>query len=837
MAVPCFKCNEYFSSIDQLMAHLKYFHNFQSNSIYQCPFCKIAQFTHVSRYKRHLITHLPDLTPDPAPFVRIDTTTTTDFVAENITDDNTTTITDFVTENINDVAFDLPDDDIIQLEIPNYHPGIEMTSEFETIEDLIKAISDSALKTMLELHDINSLPRQYVYTIVNLFSTNIFAKLGLGLKHFFSNSVEENTKLKFDQICNVIYNPFVDIQTEHKLIKKLKDMEAFKEPEQFSIDNSVVEVSKKGLPAIDERECNGTVMAIEFQIKSFFEKPKVLATVLENMANLKASNDISNFINGEQWKAKVKNRLHQITIPFFLYGDDVQPGDKLGAHCKDHNLSAFYYTFPVIPIEWQSSLKNIFVAMIYCSKFNEYGNAKCLHKLVDIVKKLENEGLKITVDGRVHQIYLILGLLLGDNLGLNKTLGFSQSFSANYFCRFCKMRKEICQKAFVEDQCLMRTIENYNFDLNLPFKETGIHENSIMNSIDSFHVVNNYAVDIMHDIFEGIAHKGISNVILHYIDSKIFSLAALNYRKQNFDYGSIETGNRSVPIQEHHLQKKKLKMSSSEMMCFIHFLPLMIGNLVPRNDSVWTYLLCLCKLVELVLVPNFNDERLAELQETITKHNTLYVETFKENLIPKDHLLLHYLTIIRNSGPLKFLWCMRLESKHKELTYYTHAIVSRVNLAYSAALKLSFRFSYSLLYHDLFEGTSVTLNGNTRVLSEKYYYNSISEDVLIKNSQNLKIVKNLKFKGTSYKIDYYLADIVDTISVYKIVEILLINDNLYFVLETVEVLGFDEHFTGFRVGNTLGCFQIRNVGTFAYPPFQLHSTNDGQPKIFKLKNF
>ncbi|KAI8115914.1 hypothetical protein FF38_00467 [Lucilia cuprina] len=35
-----------------------------------------------------------------------------------------------------------------------------------------------------------------------------------------------------------------------------------------------------------------------------------------------------------------------------------------------------------------------------------------------------------------------MGLILGDNLGLNVTLNFAKSFSANHLCRFCLIKKE-----------------------------------------------------------------------------------------------------------------------------------------------------------------------------------------------------------------------------------------------------------------------------------------------------------------------------------------------------------------------------------------------------------
>lgn len=67
---------------------------------------------------------------------------------------------------------------------------------------------------------------------------------------------------------------------------------------------------------------------------------------------------------------------------------------------------------------------------------------------------------------------------------------------------------------------------------------------SILNNIAYLHVVKNYSIDIMHDIFEGICHYNMRHILNYYIEVAIFfSLDFLNLRKQHFNYGYIEFGN------------------------------------------------------------------------------------------------------------------------------------------------------------------------------------------------------------------------------------------------------------------------------------------------------
>jgi len=72
-------------------------------------------------------------------------------------------------------------------------------------------------------------------------------------------------------------------------------------------------------------------------------------------------------------------------------------------------------------------------------------------------------------------------LILGDNLGLHSILGFSESFMANFSCRFCKSNKSDCNHQLVQIDENLRNEVNYSTDIainNLPI--TGIKELSVI---------------------------------------------------------------------------------------------------------------------------------------------------------------------------------------------------------------------------------------------------------------------------------------------------------------------------------------------------------------------
>lgn len=85
---------------------------------------------------------------------------------------------------------------------------------------------------------------------------------------------------------------------------------------------------------------------------------------------------------------------------------------------------------------------------------------------------------------------------MGDNLGVNSVLGFSRSFSATFFCRFYHSNKNNTNILATEVVDSLRNKRNYEEDvIKNDYKQTGIHENSVFNLVNSFYVVQNFSVD------------------------------------------------------------------------------------------------------------------------------------------------------------------------------------------------------------------------------------------------------------------------------------------------------------------------------------------------------
>ncbi|KMQ86980.1 hypothetical protein RF55_13884, partial [Lasius niger] len=155
------------------------------------------------------------------------------------------------------------------------------------------------------------------------------------------------------------------------------------------------------------------------------------------------------------------------------------------------------------------------------------------------------DGIKVATFSLMPHLFPVItirkGLLFGDNLGIHAMCGFIQSFRANYACRFCKLHRAISETICLENESVLRTRTSYAIDLALDNSSiTGIKEECVFNAVNSFHVIDNAYVDIMHDVLED-----------------------LNYSVQMFDYGPTAQ-NKPPYTANDFATKTKLKMTASE---------------------------------------------------------------------------------------------------------------------------------------------------------------------------------------------------------------------------------------------------------------------------------
>ncbi|XP_034944804.1 uncharacterized protein [Chelonus insularis] len=398
-------------------------------------------------------------------------------------------------------------------------------------------------------------------------------------------------------------------------------------------------------------------------------------------------------------------------------------------------------------------------------------------------------------------------MVLGDNLGLNNVLGFSKSFSAISYCRFCKMTKNICQKSVEENTELLRNKSNYENDLSKQDpKSTGITENSIFNSVNKFHVCENYCVDVMHDLLEGLCKNDLVNILSHFIDKKIFTLKTLNYKIQCYKYP--RNCNKPSIITRENLKDKKLRMSAAEMMTFTVHAGLIFGDLIPDdNDEYWELYKLLRQILVICLKSKISNSFSYLLTTLIEEHHSLYLKLFGD-LIPKAHFCLHYPHIMRLVGPPRNFWTMRFEGKHRIFKQAARTTCNRQNLCLTLASRHQEHLNYAFENGSAFKETFDYKNLNHTKISEQSL-KIISEKI----SGEFSLVAHIALGNVMYKINTFIIVRIDELPVFGCIKnILMLNNakpvktnDFELIVKVYETLGRNEHLQTYvipRLGQT-----------------------------------
>lgn len=308
----------------------------------------------------------------------------------------------------------------------------------------------------------------------------------------------------------------------------------------------------------------------------------------------------------------------------------------------------------------------------------------------------------------------------------------------------------------------------------------------------------------------------------------------IDYRKQNFQYGESEIGNLSKPITKKQLLNSNFKMSAREMMTFLHFLPLMIGDLVPEDEEIWDFLILLIEIFDLCLLSTFIPEKILLLKEKISCHNAKYVALFNDTLKPKHHFLIHYKNIIEKSGPLKYLWSFKFESKHRVFKAYTKNINSRLNVPLSLAIKYGMMFTKQILCFELKKWESCSKG---IILTNSLFSNEII-NTFVKTEKTINkemlCYKKITYFGTIFKNNLVLPVIrEDSIFTYQILEIIVENEKIYIFCEELEAI-YNKHLVSYVIKDRKKNFFVIRIENFLLPPVPLIILPNGM-KAFRIK--
>lgn len=634
--------------------------------------------------------------------------------------------------------------------------------------------------------------------------------------------IEQEIKNTFipEQVNNVVINcirackeqvihSLKPISTEQRITTALERKGFLKLPERVVFNEKIVQIDD----SMKIIKSEAILLPIDHQLKTFFNTGKVLKLTLDHQTKLEAASDsrISHFLNGNLWKKVKKKFIGKTVIPIFLYNDDFGTDDGLSPHGVSNKVSGYYFNLPTLPPEYNSIVDNIFVAMLAkADEIKEVGVNKVIDVIVKTLKPLEENGLEI---GHTT-IHFAPVLLLGDNMALNLNLGLPGSHSATYFCRICFMEKsktEICCK---ENVIVLRTQGHYEMcikDIGKPGKNFGINSKCNFNELKSFEFTDNLVSDPMHDEFSGVFNYDILEIVENGIKNKKFTLDQFNKSKNEFDYGPKEVNYIAEDISYNKSSKTyHIRCHAREMWTLVNNLCFILGKLLRHSDPLYKFGLVMMDILDYTLKSSYSEQELQEFKIVIETHNRL-LKGFR-TLPPKAHHLLHYPRIIRNSGPLKNLMCMRFESKHQQLKSYSRAMFNRKNICLSLAKKISFHHAHRMMeISDEF----------TKIKD----YSKIDIDFLNQFKDQLlsyKVAKKVNYCGTIYMID----DIIISNCLefcFKILQIGidLKNDHIILIYKKYKI-EYEELKRSYKICEAVNILEWDKIESFKYPPINSH---------------
>lgn len=479
-----------------------------------------------------------------------------------------------------------------------------------------------------------------------------------------------------------------------------------------------------------------------------------------------------------------------------LYYDDFETTNPLGSKTGAHKMGALYFTIRNLPPFLNSELKHIhLLALFYAIDLKNISFNEILQPIINDVKILETEG--ISCKGTIFY-----GTFCGisyDNLGGNQIHGMVESFSATHFCRICEVNKNLIQDIFSEkdSRIVLRTTSSYENHVlsatsdNIVF---GIKNRIILNDLNYFKLFDVPNVDIMHDMLEGVVQYEIKVFIKILLNNKIANLNQINERIKFFNFGSINKNVKPSPI---IVDKPGNLIGQRAAQCWVlvRYLPLILKDFLIDVEikNKWKVIVLLLKIMSIVFAPVISLNNITELELLIQTHHTLFLKEFSTRLIPKHHMMIHYPTIIKNTGPLIYNWSMRFEAKHsyfKTLSYNVHNFKNICK-----TLTVRHEENMSLLWNEGDIGLKFTCGPNKCMsLNEYEHKNIITSNSDFDNTVIITSFKWIKF-GYEYKHKYFIVsntNLINNPDFEEIIDIIMVENTIFFITKSWLTEYFDE---------------------------------------------
>jgi len=524
---------------------------------------------------------------------------------------------------------------------------------------------------------------------------------------------------------------------------------------------------------------------------------------------------------------------------FIFFIDAYETVNPLGSHTAVHKLEGLYCIIRNLPQELLSKTCNIFLVGLWCANdVKRYGYNQLIMPLFSQLKQLESDaGFTVTVNGEPRTVHGILGLFSADNLGAHSLFGFLESFSANYFCRYCLCHKDDVQNKFSDfnftrrtkkhvDECVAQLLlTGYNPAL------TGIKNSCILNELKYFHCTEQSVVDCMHDVLEGIVPYELSLILASLIDKQLFSLVQLNNALFHFNYSASDKNSKPPSI-----SLPKLRIQAAESWCLIRNLSLIIGSKVPENDEHWKLLLLLLDCLDLIFAPVITLGQIDLLAILIQDYHCMFKRLYpNERLLPKHHFMVHYPEFIRKFGPLTQYWCMRFEAKHRFEKELSSTVRNFKNICKTIAERTQMELAHSLLNNHLFISEHTVVNCTFALLNtlDQDLSACICESIGLNCSDEICLSSGVLIGHYKFKPGCcVLLRSEEGCPIFgELINIVVVDKTIYFLCNEMTTVNYVEHFHAYQVEQNGKLVIVKSTSLKDHHPLNVHKKMSAQREL------
>ncbi|KAL7873590.1 hypothetical protein AOLI_G00126610 [Acnodon oligacanthus] len=306
-----------------------------------------------------------------------------------------------------------------------------------------------------------------------------------------------------------------------------------------------------------------------------------------------------------------------------------------------------------------------------------------------------------------------------------------------------------------------------------------VKSSCLLNSLQYFHTTENFSVNVMHDVLEGVAQYELK-LLFEYLKEKHVTSGELHSRMQNFDYGFMERNNRPAALSLCE-KSNNLGLNAVQSWCLLRNVPLIFGDLVTSTDTHWDLLLLLFQIVNIIFSPMLS-HIFVYLKHLIVEHHKLFKLLFplkkckamKSNIIFFKNQLKLFLKYITKTLVKK------KQQNHMVYSWQSSATFSRLDIGPGKMVSLNMVKGGS--------GFAIAMQvpSSSQVMKERWakYHGFIYHPHLV-------ICGKVEFEMPLF---------------YQIDSVLTVHGKLLLLTVPLVTLAFQEHFHAYEVITSKHCF-------------------------------